>query len=96
MTENKNIIGIEKMLKSIEIKNNYPINIDISNNINKWRKEISDIISGKDKRLLVIVGPCSIHDPEMAIEDANKLKLLSDIYSKHLKIVREYILKNQE
>ena len=46
--------------------------------ISKTRKKIRDIIHGKDDRLLVIIGPCSIHDINAAKEYAQRLKVLSD------------------
>ncbi|WP_448546666.1 3-deoxy-7-phosphoheptulonate synthase [Thalassotalea fusca] len=51
------------------------------------RKTISDIIHHKDHRLLVITGPCSVHDVEAAKEYARKLKALHDKYSDTLYIV---------
>ena len=41
--------------------------------ISKTRKKIRDIIHGKDDRLLVIIGPCSIHDPRAALEYCHRL-----------------------
>lgn len=52
-----------------------------------YRQSISDIIHGKDRRQLVIVGPCSIHDPKAAIEYAQRLKGLRTQYSTSLEIV---------
>ncbi len=51
------------------------------------RQSIRDILAGKDERLLVIVGPCSIHDPNAAIEYARRLKPLRDQYRDSLEIV---------
>jgi len=51
------------------------------------RQTIRDILAGKDERLLVIVGPCSIHDPNAAIEYARRLKPLRDQYRDSLEIV---------
>lgn len=51
------------------------------------RKTIANIIKGKDKRLLVIVGPCSIHDPKAAIEYGEKLVKLRDELKDNLFIV---------
>jgi len=51
------------------------------------RQAIHQILHGKDDRLLVIVGPCSIHDPEAAIEYATRLKTLRDELSGTLLIV---------
>ncbi len=51
------------------------------------RKAISRIVHGKDDRMLVIIGPCSIHDPAAAIEYAGKLKALRDQYADTLEVV---------
>jgi 3-deoxy-7-phosphoheptulonate synthase len=51
------------------------------------RHRIRSILHGKDDRLLVIMGPCSIHDPEAAIEYAKKLKAQRDRYAGTLEIV---------
>ncbi|CAC9586502.1 3-deoxy-7-phosphoheptulonate synthase [thiotrophic endosymbiont of Bathymodiolus puteoserpentis (Logatchev)] len=51
------------------------------------RKTIANIIKGKDKRLLVVVGPCSIHDPKAAIEYGEKLVKLRDELKDDLFIV---------
>ncbi|KAF0967381.1 MULTISPECIES: 3-deoxy-7-phosphoheptulonate synthase [Gordonia] len=51
------------------------------------RDEIADILAGRDERLLVIVGPCSVHDPIAAIDYARRLAPLAEAYSDRLKIV---------
>ena len=51
------------------------------------RNEISDILHGKQDRLVVVVGPCSIHDPKAAIEYAKKLKAIEKDLNDQLKIV---------
>ncbi len=51
------------------------------------RSHIHDILRGADDRLLVVVGPCSIHDPAAAIDYANKLKQLADELTHDLVIV---------
>ncbi len=53
----------------------------------KDRQEIADIMHGRDPRLLVVIGPCSIHDPEAAKDYANRLKPLIEQYKDRLKIV---------
>lgn len=55
--------------------------------VKKSRKEIADIIHGKDDRVAVIVGPCSIHDTEAAIEYANKLKEQVKKFQKDILII---------
>lgn len=51
------------------------------------RQEIADIIHGRDARLLVITGPCSIHDPVAALDYAKRLKALQIAYQDTLYIV---------
>ncbi|EYI88051.1 phospho-2-dehydro-3-deoxyheptonate aldolase, partial [Salmonella enterica subsp. enterica serovar Heidelberg str. N18440] len=48
---------------------------------------ISDIIAGRDPRLLVVCGPCSIHDPETALEYARRFKALAAEVSDSLYLV---------
>jgi 3-deoxy-7-phosphoheptulonate synthase len=51
------------------------------------RREIAKIIRGEDDRLIVVVGPCSIHDPVAAIEYAQRLSEIAPRYRSHLLIV---------
>ena len=55
--------------------------------IAKTRKTIHHILHGQDDRLLVIIGPCSIHDPAAALEYARRLKPLREKYADTLEIV---------
>jgi len=55
--------------------------------VSSTRERIRNILSGQDDRLLVIVGPCSIHDPAAAIDYARRLKPLRDRYADTLEVV---------
>ncbi|WP_399682970.1 3-deoxy-7-phosphoheptulonate synthase [Xenophilus sp.] len=55
--------------------------------IGQTRRSIHNIMAGKDDRLLVIMGPCSIHDPAAAVEYARRLKAERDKYAGTLEIV---------
>ena len=58
------------------------------------RADVARIVTGEDDRLVVVVGPCSIHDPEAGLEYARRLKPLSDTLRADLKIVmRTYFEK---
>ena len=62
--------------------------------ISEARRQIGDIVHGKDDRLMVVVGPCSIHDPNAAIDYAKRLKRLADQHADDLFIVmRTYFEK---
>ncbi len=55
--------------------------------ITQTRKAVQNIMHGKDDRLLVVIGPCSIHDPAAAIDYARRLKPLRDKYADTLEVV---------
>lgn len=58
------------------------------------RREIQDVIHGRDRRLLAIVGPCSVHDPDAAIEYARRLSVLSrEVSDRVLVVMRVYFEK---
>jgi 3-deoxy-7-phosphoheptulonate synthase len=53
----------------------------------RTRQEVAAILGGTDPRLLVVVGPCSIHDPEAAIEYAERLRDVAPLYARELVLV---------
>ena len=55
--------------------------------VTEARQQIYDVLDGKDDRLVVIIGPCSIHDTDAALEYADRLKLLMDELKDDLLIV---------
>ncbi|MGV7962218.1 3-deoxy-7-phosphoheptulonate synthase [Photorhabdus tasmaniensis] len=72
----------------------YPVSEKIANNVTTSRKRIADILSGNDPRLMVIVGPCSIHDIDAALDYAQRLNTLREKYQHRLEIVmRTYFEK---
>ena len=72
-TDNTRIIDRKKVPAPYELINKLPIDNEISRLVYGTRQEISQILHQKDDRLLVVVGPCSIHDPDSALEYARKL-----------------------
>ena len=67
---NVHITDEQVLMTPEQLKAEFPLSQEQEAQIAQSRKTISDIISGRDPRLLVVCGPCSIHDPEMAIEYA--------------------------
>lgn len=60
----------------------------------RGRNETCDILNGKDDRLVLVIGPCSIHDPAAALDYANKLEKLAEQYKGELLLVmRAYLEK---
>ncbi len=78
----------EKPLSSPAVlKKALPLSDEGARFIQRARADIANIIHGRDKRLLVVTGPCSIHDPVAAIEFAGRLKALQQQYQDSLYIV---------
>ena len=78
---------IDNLVSPTQLAKQIPLCKTTADFIMKSRQEIEAIISGKDKRLLVIIGPCSIHDTHAAIDYAQRLKKLRDHYHHELLIV---------
>ena len=70
-----------------EVKAKLPLSEGLNTRVEQDRKEISNILSGKDDRKILIVGPCSAWPDTDVVEYAKKLKKVSDRVSDKLKIV---------
>ncbi|MGF7452319.1 3-deoxy-7-phosphoheptulonate synthase [Pasteurella bettyae] len=84
---NIHIVDEKILITPAELKQKLPLTNRLRTQIETHRREIADIVHKKDKRLLVVIGPCSIHDPIAAIEYAKRLKALSDELKDQLYIV---------
>jgi len=84
---NTNIASEAVITSPNDLSKKLPITQKGKRNIMAGREVVSDILSGKDSRLMVIVGPCSIHNLEAAKEYAHKLKKLSEELKESLYIV---------
>tara|TARA_Y100000389_G_scaffold104400_1_gene101262 strand:+ start:495 stop:1550 length:1056 start_codon:yes stop_codon:yes gene_type:complete len=85
--DNVNIDNFLPLIRPHNLKNELKIKDSTKIKIRDWRKEIEDIITGKSKKKLFIVGPCSIHDINEAYEYAKELKNISDKVSSTIMIV---------
>jgi 3-deoxy-7-phosphoheptulonate synthase len=93
--DNQHVIEIKALPSPRAIKTKLPITDQAAALVVETRDAIRNILHGQDRdRLLVIVGPCSIHDPEAAYEYAAKLKPVADALRDRLLIVmRTYFEK---
>ncbi|MBK1727318.1 3-deoxy-7-phosphoheptulonate synthase [Halorhodospira neutriphila] len=73
-----NVADGERLPTPAEIKSQLPLSDQARQTVLESRQVLRDILDGKDHRLFVVVGPCSIHDPEAAREYARRLKALHD------------------
>ncbi|UIP26301.1 3-deoxy-7-phosphoheptulonate synthase [Acinetobacter towneri] len=77
-----------------QLKAQLPLSCALKQQIAQHRQIIQNILAGTDPRLLVITGPCSIHDPQAALEYAEKLKQLqSQVSDQIFLVMRAYIEK---
>lgn len=81
------IANIEQVLPPIALLEKFPASEIAIKTVKTARKKAHDIIHGEDDRLLVVIGPCSIHDTQAAIEYANRLKPLREKYKDNLEII---------
>ena len=86
-TYNLRVSSIEPLPAPSLIKARHPLSDDLSRSVAQWRQEVVDILTGRDKRLLAVIGPCSIHDPKAALEYAKRLAGLRKKHEKTLDIV---------
>ncbi|TFE71541.1 3-deoxy-7-phosphoheptulonate synthase [Methylacidiphilum caldifontis] len=91
---NAHVRQVERLISPAELQRMLPITDKIYKTVIEARENIRAILSGEDSRFLVVVGPCSIHDPKGAIEYALKLKDLRQKVEKEIFIVmRTYFEK---
>jgi 3-deoxy-7-phosphoheptulonate synthase len=82
------------LITPCQVKAQIPLTQAAEDTVLRGRDAIANILDSQDSRLLVIVGPCSIHDPNAALEYAERLKGLSDrVADKILLIMRVYFEK---
>ncbi|GIT73153.1 MAG: hypothetical protein Ct9H300mP28_29670 [Pseudomonadota bacterium] len=86
-TENLNIVEVMPITSPKKLKDLMPVSDSVIETVLNARNAIKSILEGEDSRLLMIVGPCSIHDTKAAIEYAKRLKKLADEVSETVLIV---------
>lgn len=86
-TDDLRIKNIKELLPPIALMEKYPAPSEAKESVFKGRNAIHNILHGQDNRLLVIIGPCSIHDPNAALAYADKLVKLRQQHQDKLEIV---------
>ncbi len=86
-TDDLRILETKEVLAPIQVHDEISITDNAAQTTLNARNEIHNILTGEDDRLLVIVGPCSIHNPKAAVEYAGKLKVVKDQLNDDLLIV---------
>jgi 3-deoxy-7-phosphoheptulonate synthase len=86
-TDDTRIIAMKELLSPNQLVNEYPITAAAERTVLEARSAIQKILHGEDDRLLVVVGPCSIHDTKAALEYAERLKPIIELHKDRLCIV---------
>jgi 3-deoxy-7-phosphoheptulonate synthase len=86
-TDDVRITGLQEVLPPNTLHEEFPLDEKASETVYHARNAVHNILHGEDDRLVVVVGPCSVHDPDAAREYASKLKVLIDEMADDLCII---------
>jgi len=93
-TNNLKITAITPIIAPADLRQVFPLSEKDRTFVSRSREQLKNIIQRKDRRLMVVVGPCSIHDTEAAVEYAKRLSALSRrVEDQLLLIMRVYFEK---
>lgn len=88
------VVAFHSLVSPRDLRTRLPLPPDARAVVRRGREQVAAVLSGRDDRLLVITGPCSIHDPEAALDYARRLRILADTYADDLVVVmRTYFEK---
>ena len=82
-----NIDDYQVVVTPTELKQELPLPDSVRTLVTNSRQTVKDILDGKDDRLFVVVGPCSIHDTDLALEYGKRLKVLADEVSEQIFVI---------
>ena len=92
--EDLNIASCERLITPHDLKRRLPITHNAADSVINSRAIVRDIMDRKDTRQMIVVGPCSIHDPEAAVEYGKRLReLASKVEDRLYLIMRVYFEK---
>jgi 3-deoxy-7-phosphoheptulonate synthase len=86
-TDDLRIREIKELTPPAHVMREFPCSQAVSDTVYSARQALHRILHGMDDRLAVVIGPCSIHDPQAALEYAGKLKAMRDRLKGDLEIV---------
>ena len=92
--EDLRVRGVTRLITPAQIKEQSPVSRSQMETVLRGREQARAIIRGEDDRLLVVVGPCSIHDPVAALDYARRLAALSrEVADRIFVVMRVYFEK---
>lgn len=81
------VLAVKPLIPPAVLQEEHPISEGVGRHVRSGRRQATAIINGADDRLLVIVGPCSIHDYKAALDYGRQLKVVADKYKDDLFVV---------
>lgn len=86
-TQDLRVLRMEPLPTPTEVLSEHPLPQHLAELVDRSRREIQEVLRGDDDRLVVVVGPCSVHDPDAAIDYARRLRVVADELSEDLLVV---------
>ncbi|MBS4101754.1 3-deoxy-7-phosphoheptulonate synthase, partial [Tsukamurella paurometabola] len=86
-TSNRRVSAFHAIPSPAELRDELPLAPRLAAQVEADRAAVADVIAGRDQRLLVVVGPCSVHDPEAALDYARRLGPIADELADELLVV---------
>ncbi|MFC1682946.1 3-deoxy-7-phosphoheptulonate synthase [Candidatus Zixiibacteriota bacterium] len=88
------VLGFEPLVPPRQVLAEFPLTDETRSTVVKGRGELREALAGSDSRLVIICGPCSIHDPESALEYAHRMAALRDeLADRYIIVMRTYFEK---
>jgi len=93
-TNNLNVSGLTPLIAPADLKQVLPLAEDDAEFVARARAQVQDILWNRDPRMMVVIGPCSIHDPKAALEYAERLATLNkELQDQLMLVMRVYFEK---
>ncbi len=86
-TDDLRISAMKELISPDQLIGEIPVSEAAARTVESARRGIHQVLAGEDDRVVVVVGPCSIHDPDAAREYADKLKPVADAVAEHVLVV---------
>jgi len=93
-TNNLNVSGLTPLIAPADLKQVLPLSEEDAEFVAEARTQVQDILWNRDPRMMVVIGPCSIHDPKAALEYAERLAELNrELRDQLMLVMRVYFEK---
>src|SRR5882762_8392569 len=92
--QNLHVRECVRLISPLALKSEFPVSDQVVQTVVNGRETVKSVLHGRDPRMLVVVGPCSIHDPKGAMEYAEKLNALrKEVEDQMVILMRVYFEK---